>query len=184
VERAEAGLAAARARHPVRLTRQELAWLTRAGADIRAVFDAPATTNSQRKQLIRAVISEITLTIDRQAGTCHALITWQGTATSSVTFPLPKQLGANVIRVDPAGGAADITGGRWPRRAEPLLDRPEHRRLGTCPRVRRRHEVPGVLDATREDLPAGASASFPLSGLVVTALVPDDDVQPVVLINS
>ena len=90
-ERAEAALAAARARHPVRLTGQELAWLTRAGADVRAVFDAPATTNSQRKQLIRAVISEITLTIDRQAGTCRTLITWQGTATSAVTFPLPKR---------------------------------------------------------------------------------------------
>jgi len=89
--RAEADLAAARARHPVRLTSQELAWLKRAGADLRAVFDAPATTNSQRKQLIRAVISEITLTIDRQAGTCHALITWQGTATSAVAFPLPKR---------------------------------------------------------------------------------------------
>ena len=91
VERAEASLAAARTRHPVHLTSEELAWLTRAGADIRAVFDAPATTNSQRKQLIRAVISEITLTIDRQAGTCHALITWQGTATSSVTIPLPER---------------------------------------------------------------------------------------------
>ena len=91
VERAEAGLAAARTRHPVHLTSEELAWLTRAGADIRAVFDAPATTNSQRKQLIRAVISEITLTIDRPAGTCHALITWQGTATSAITIALPKR---------------------------------------------------------------------------------------------
>ena len=89
--RAEADLAAARARHPVRLTSEELAWLTRAGADIRAVFDAPAVTNPQRKQLIRAVISEITLAIDRPAGTCHALITWQGAATSAVTFPLPKR---------------------------------------------------------------------------------------------
>jgi len=90
-ERAEADLAAARVRHPVRLTSEELAWLKRAGADIRAVFDAPATTNSQRKQLIRAVISEITLTIDRQAGTYRALIAWQGTAVSAVTFPLPKR---------------------------------------------------------------------------------------------
>jgi excisionase family DNA binding protein len=89
--RAEAALAAARARHPVHLTSQELAWLTRAGADVRAVFDAPTTGNSQRKQLIRAVISQITLTIDRPAGTCHALITWQGTATSAVTVPLPKR---------------------------------------------------------------------------------------------
>ncbi|MGH3122892.1 MAG: recombinase family protein, partial [Streptosporangiaceae bacterium] len=94
--RAEAALAAARARHPVQLTSDELAWLSRAGADIRAVFDAPATTNSQRKQLIRAVISEIVLTIDRQARTCHALIAWQGTATTAVTITLPKR-GAGAI---------------------------------------------------------------------------------------
>ncbi len=90
-QHAEADLAAARARRPVQLTGEELAWLTRAGADLRAVFDAPATTNSQRKQLIRAVISEITLTIDRAEGTCHVLITWQGTATTAVTIPLPKR---------------------------------------------------------------------------------------------
>lgn len=91
VQRAEADLISARARHPVQLTAEELAWLTRAGADLRAVFDAPATTNSQRKQLIRAVISELTLTIDRAAGTCQVLISWQGTATSAVTVPMPKR---------------------------------------------------------------------------------------------
>jgi excisionase family DNA binding protein len=90
-QRAEASLASARTRHPVQLTSEELAWLTRAGADIRAVFDAPAITNSQRKQLIRAVISEITLTVDRTAGTCRVLITWQGAATTPVTIPLPKR---------------------------------------------------------------------------------------------
>jgi excisionase family DNA binding protein len=91
LHRADAALAAARARHPARLTSDELAWLKRAGADVRAVFDAPATSNSQRKQLIRAVISEIVLTIDRQARTCGALITWQGSATTAVTVPLPRR---------------------------------------------------------------------------------------------
>jgi hypothetical protein len=37
------------------------------------------------------VISEITLTIDRQARTCGTLIAWQGTATTQVIVPLPKQ---------------------------------------------------------------------------------------------
>jgi DNA invertase Pin-like site-specific DNA recombinase len=96
LQRAEADLAAARARHPVHLTSEELAWLKRAGADVRAVFDAPATSNSQRKQLIRAVISEIVLTIDRQARTSHALITWQGGATTAVTVALPRR-GAGAI---------------------------------------------------------------------------------------
>ena len=96
LRRAEAALAAARARHPVQLTGDELAWLKRAGADVRAVFDAPATSNSQRKQLIRAVIREITLTIDRQARTCDVLIAWQGTATTAVTVALPRR-GAGAI---------------------------------------------------------------------------------------
>ncbi len=96
LRRAEAALAAARTRHPVQLTSEELAWLQRAGADVRAVFDAPATTNPQRKQLIHAVISEITLTIDRQARTCDALIAWQGTSTTQVTVLLPKR-GAGAI---------------------------------------------------------------------------------------
>ena len=96
LQRAEAALAAARARHPVQLTSEELAWLKRAGADVRAVFDAPATSNSQRKQLIRAVISEIVLTIDRQAQTSHALISWQGGAATAVTVPLPRR-GAGAI---------------------------------------------------------------------------------------
>jgi DNA invertase Pin-like site-specific DNA recombinase/predicted DNA-binding transcriptional regulator AlpA len=91
VQKAETALAAARARRPVQLTSEELAWLKRAGADVRAVFDAPATSNSQRKQLIRALISEIVLTVDRVAGTSDALIVWQGGATTAVTVPLPRR---------------------------------------------------------------------------------------------
>ena len=37
------------------------------------------------------MISEITLTIDRPAFTCHALISWQGTATTPVTIALPRR---------------------------------------------------------------------------------------------
>ena len=50
---------AQQARRPVTLTSEELAWITTAGADIRAVFDAPTTTIPERKQLLRAVIAEI-----------------------------------------------------------------------------------------------------------------------------
>ena len=39
--RAEADLPPPAARRPVPLTSEELAWITRAGADVRAVFDAP-----------------------------------------------------------------------------------------------------------------------------------------------
>ena len=45
------------------LTEQELAWIATAGADIRAIFDAPTTTVRERKQLIRAVIDEVAVTV-------------------------------------------------------------------------------------------------------------------------
>ena len=50
-----------------RLTEEELAWIATAGADVRAVFDAPTTTLRERKQLIRAVIDEIVVTVHAPA---------------------------------------------------------------------------------------------------------------------
>ena len=63
VRQAENDLRAQQARRPVSLTSEELAWITTAGADIAAVFHAPATTVPERKQLLRAVISEVVVTI-------------------------------------------------------------------------------------------------------------------------
>jgi DNA invertase Pin-like site-specific DNA recombinase len=90
VTSAEAALAAERARQPASLSADELRWLQTAGADIRAVFDAPSTTPRERKRLIRAVISEITVTADKQARTAALTIYWEGGASSSVTVTLPR----------------------------------------------------------------------------------------------
>jgi hypothetical protein len=38
------------------------------------------------------------VTTDRTAGTCHLLITWQGTATTTITVPLPRP-GSQAITV-------------------------------------------------------------------------------------
>ncbi len=65
VRSAENDLAARQSRRPIRLTAAETAWLTTAGADVRAVFDAPTTTTLERKQLIRAVIAEVVVRIDQ-----------------------------------------------------------------------------------------------------------------------
>ena len=75
---AEHDLLAARARRPVQLTEEELAWLSRAGADIRAVFHAPSTTFRERKQLLRAIVSEVVVTVDSAARTAALRIIWQG----------------------------------------------------------------------------------------------------------
>ena len=94
VRTAENQLAAQQARRPVTLTQEETAWITTAGADLRAIFGAPATTNAQRKELIRAVITEITVTApdnggDDTARTRQVQIIWQGGASTRLQMPIP-----------------------------------------------------------------------------------------------
>jgi DNA invertase Pin-like site-specific DNA recombinase/predicted DNA-binding transcriptional regulator AlpA len=93
VAAARASLAAEQARQPSTLTPAELRWLETAGADIRAVFDAPATAPRERKQVIRALISEITVTADQQSRTAALVIYWEGGASTSLSATLPR-LGA------------------------------------------------------------------------------------------
>ena len=93
VRRAENDLAAQRARRPVALSDAELAWIATAGADVRAVFDAPSTTTVERKQLIRAVIAEIVLTVDTGARIAEMRIIWQGGATTELRMPMTKRGG-------------------------------------------------------------------------------------------
>ena len=69
---------------------EKLAAVTRAGADIRAIFEAPDTTPRERKQLIRALLSEVTLTVDRQARTAALTLCWEGGAITKRTVTLPR----------------------------------------------------------------------------------------------
>ena len=87
---AEHDLLAARARRPVQLTDEELAWLSQAGADIRAVFNAPSTTARERKQLLRAVVSEVVITVDATKRTAALRIIWQGGGCTDVEMALTK----------------------------------------------------------------------------------------------
>ena len=90
VRAAENDLAAQRVRRPVALTDQELAWIATAGADIRAIFEAPTTTVRERKQLVRAVIAEVGLTVHPQRRIAELRIIWQGGAVTDVAMPMNK----------------------------------------------------------------------------------------------
>lgn len=95
---AERELVAQQARRPVQLTEDELAWLSRAGADVKAIFDAPSTTFRERKQLLRAIVAEVMVTIDDDKRTAAVTITWQGGATTALTMTMNR-----------AGGHARVT---------------------------------------------------------------------------
>jgi DNA invertase Pin-like site-specific DNA recombinase len=90
VRAAESDLTAQRARRPVALTEAELAWISTAGADVRAVFDAPTTTLRERKQLIRAVVAEIGITVHSEQRVADLRIVWQGKAITELSMPMTK----------------------------------------------------------------------------------------------
>lgn len=93
VKQAEAALATEAARVPAALSGDELRFLNEAGADLRAVFDAPTTTARERKQLLRVLLVEVGVTVDRAARQADLTLHWEGAATSKVQVPLPR-LGA------------------------------------------------------------------------------------------
>jgi DNA invertase Pin-like site-specific DNA recombinase len=90
VQHAERQLAGVRARRPEPLSAEEIAWCRHAGADLQAVFDAPSTTHRDRKQLLRAMIQEITVTVEREHQRALVRIVWEGGAMSDHELTLIK----------------------------------------------------------------------------------------------
>jgi hypothetical protein len=86
----ERDLLAAKARRPVKLSDEELAWLSRAGADVRAVFAAPSTTFRERKQLLRVILAEVVLTVDQDKRTAAVRIIWQGGSSTELAMVMNK----------------------------------------------------------------------------------------------
>jgi hypothetical protein len=57
---------------------------------VRAVFNAPTTTVRERKQLIRAVITEIGVTVHSEQRVAELQIVWQGGAVTQLSMPMTK----------------------------------------------------------------------------------------------
>ena len=87
---AEADLATQRARKPVGLSQEEVTWLKCAGADLKAVFYAKTTTWRQRKQLLRALVAEVVVTVRSAEREADVVVVWEGGATSSFVLALNK----------------------------------------------------------------------------------------------
>jgi DNA invertase Pin-like site-specific DNA recombinase len=91
LRQAEADLAIQAARRPPQLSEEEMSWLHRAGADLRGVFDAPTSTVRERKLLLRVLIADVVVTVDRPGGVARGRICWEGGATTDVSVALPRR---------------------------------------------------------------------------------------------
>jgi len=62
--------------------------------DLRAVFDAPTTTNQDRKQLLRTVVADISFApVDIPQPQTRVQVLWHSGATSVLTVPRPNRIG-------------------------------------------------------------------------------------------
>jgi hypothetical protein len=89
---AEAELSRRQAARPKTLTPAERAAILTLGDDLADVWDAPATTDKDRKQLLRTLLDEVNITIhrDHDSGRADLILRWKGGAISELAIPIKR----------------------------------------------------------------------------------------------
>src|SRR5712691_912904 len=82
---------------PAPLSESDAEWLRRAGSDLKAVWQAPTTTNRDRKHLLRCLISEVVVFVDRERLVADLTISWTGGASTKLTSPLNRTGGHRYV---------------------------------------------------------------------------------------
>ena len=90
---AETELARRQAARPAALTAGERAAILALGDDLQAVWDAPTTTDKDRKQLLRTLLDEVGITVcrDHDSGRADLVLRWKGGAISDLTIPVKRK---------------------------------------------------------------------------------------------
>jgi DNA invertase Pin-like site-specific DNA recombinase len=96
LETAKDELARRSQQRPRVLSQEERERLLALGADLATVWDAPTTTPRDRKELLRALIEEVILSVDRDKPAAHLTLRWKGGALTDVDVPLPRSRPATV----------------------------------------------------------------------------------------
>jgi DNA invertase Pin-like site-specific DNA recombinase/transposase-like protein len=89
---AEAELARRQAARPRALSADERAAILALGDDLHQVWDAPATSDKDRKQLLRTLLDEVNISVhrDHDSGRAELIVRWKGGAISELTIPVKK----------------------------------------------------------------------------------------------
>jgi predicted DNA-binding transcriptional regulator AlpA len=69
------------------------------GCDLATVWHAPTTTPRDRKELLRALLEEVILSVDREKSNAHLTLRWQGGALSELDVNLPRPK-PQIVRTD------------------------------------------------------------------------------------
>ena len=87
---AEAELARREQCRPRVLSAQEKATLRALGVDVARVWSAPSTTDRDRKELLRTLLEEVIVTVERAKSHAHLTLRWRGEAITKLGLDLPR----------------------------------------------------------------------------------------------
>jgi DNA invertase Pin-like site-specific DNA recombinase/predicted DNA-binding transcriptional regulator AlpA len=99
LETAKAELARREREQPRVLTQTERDRLLSIGPDLAKVWHAQSTTSRDRKELLRAIVEEVTIKVERDEAAAHLAIRWKGGALDEINLALPRSRPAP-IRTD------------------------------------------------------------------------------------
>jgi DNA invertase Pin-like site-specific DNA recombinase len=75
---------------PRPLTREERDSILSLGKDLEGVWSAPTTSDRDRKELLRALLEEVSLSVEREKFNAHLMLRWRGGLLSEIDVPLPR----------------------------------------------------------------------------------------------
>jgi len=87
---AETELAEREHSRPRPLTREERDSLLSLGKDLERVWAAPTTSDRDRKELLRALLEDVSLSVVREKSNAHLTLRWRGGLLSELDVPLPR----------------------------------------------------------------------------------------------
>jgi len=60
------------------------------GADLEQVWDAPTTTDRDKKELLRALLDDVVIAVERADGRAHLTLRWRGGTVTELDLSLPR----------------------------------------------------------------------------------------------
>ena len=90
VAAAEAELSLRQAQRPRALTEEERNSILAMGTDLQRVWSSPCTSDRDRKELLRTLIDEVIVAVDREKERGHLTVRWRGGILSEIDVSLPR----------------------------------------------------------------------------------------------
>ena len=89
---AEAELERRERQRPRMLSEEEKKKILSFGSDLHKVWTAPTTTDRDRKELLRTLLEEVIVTVDRPERRAHLTLRWRGGTLTEVDLSLPRMM--------------------------------------------------------------------------------------------